>query len=251
MIDLVFANLNICGGAADLVFTTPPAPKKPSNSLIRMSQFLKANTPEAELSDELILLIAILHKGAVDWTSFDFPSIRRATGAETFAAPSSTQDPIPISVIPLLLSSAPRRTLPVRKRRRITCSGTGPSVPLTSMILEQVPSVNATEMPSAAARQSTRSLSGLLPHLKSARSRSPRGSGSDGKDSSPNSSGSGGGRPFHWSYSHSWDFPVADDPEGLAHLFRHVKLTGCSIPAVKNLHLRRPYVKLTSTLGKL
>ncbi|KFK22711.1 hypothetical protein AALP_AAs74477U000100 [Arabis alpina] len=136
------------------------------------------------------------------------------------------------------------------------CLTDSPIVAPESVPMEQVPSVNAAEVPLAAARPNTRSSSGFLPHPKRARSRSPLagrsgGSGVECRDTFPNSNGSGGGRPFHWSYSHSWEFRVADYSEGLDHLFCHVKPAGCSIRAVKNLHLRKPYMKLTSVLGKL
>ncbi|KFK21965.1 hypothetical protein AALP_AAs48252U001500 [Arabis alpina] len=85
-----------------------------------------------------------------------------------------------------------------------------------SDLVKQVSPANAAEVPLAVVRPSTRSSSGLLPHPKRA---------------NPG--------------------PLTDlDPMGLAHLFCHVKPGGCSIPVVKNLHLRRPHVKLTLALGK-
>ncbi|KFK31268.1 hypothetical protein AALP_AA6G090400 [Arabis alpina] len=223
--------------------------------------------------------------GAVDWNSFDIPHISRAIKIETFATPLPTQDPVPISVIPPPSSSAPRRTLQARKRRCVTRSGTGPSVLPTSPILvsdsvsnadnssSSVPS--SVEMsrrpffrcsqnapgPSSGRVRFHRRMSRRCPRLLFVRAcalrlvfsliRRWRGLGPFADldtmaETPPRTAmvrvvaGPSSGRILT---------PVTSRLL-MTHVFRHVKQAGCSILVVKNLHLRRPYVKLTSALGK-
>ncbi|KAL0876575.1 hypothetical protein Bca101_026280 [Brassica carinata] len=42
-------------------------------------------------------------------------------------------------------------------------------------------------------------------------------------------------KPFHWQFSHAKDCPITEDPDSVAHLVRHFKPAGCSLPSLRNM----------------
>ncbi|XP_024014008.1 uncharacterized protein LOC112088088 [Eutrema salsugineum] len=52
---------------------------------------------------------------------------------------------------------------------------------------------------------------------------------------SNSSNGSGGTIPYGWTFNHTKGCPIADDPEGVAFIFRHFKPPGCVLPPVRDM----------------
>ncbi|KAF3528903.1 hypothetical protein DY000_02039981 [Brassica cretica] len=50
--------------------------------------------------------------------------------------------------------------------------------------------------------------------------------------------------PFHWQFSHSKDCSITEDPDSVAHLVRHFKHAGCSLPLLRNMTEHKAYVKM-------
>ncbi|KAF2530919.1 hypothetical protein F2Q70_00029654 [Brassica cretica] len=48
-------------------------------------------------------------------------------------------------------------------------------------------------------------------------------------------------KPFHWQFSHFKDCPITEDQDSVAHLVRHFKPDGCSLPSLRNMTEREAY----------
>ncbi|KAF3587951.1 hypothetical protein F2Q69_00028861 [Brassica cretica] len=58
-------------------------------------------------------------------------------------------------------------------------------------------------------------------------------------------------KPFHWQFYHSKDCPITEDPDSVAHLVRHFKPAGCSLPSLQNMTKRDAYVKMVVAHAKV
>ncbi|XP_024009319.1 uncharacterized protein LOC112084421 [Eutrema salsugineum] len=67
---------------------------------------------------------------------------------------------------------------------------------------------------------------------------------------SNSSNGSGGSIPYGWTFNHTKGCPIADDPEGIAFIFRHFKPPGCVLPPVRDMAEHAAYVKMMAAHGR-
>ncbi|KAF3493337.1 hypothetical protein DY000_02053654 [Brassica cretica] len=90
------------------------------------------------------------------------------------------------------------------------------------------------------------------PNGSEGRDRPPKKAKVTGTDHRPGVSGdSTVAKPFHWQFSHSKDFPITEDPNGVAHLVRHFKSVGCPLPSLQNMTERDAYVKMAVVHAKV
>ncbi|XP_024011328.1 uncharacterized protein LOC112086591 [Eutrema salsugineum] len=67
---------------------------------------------------------------------------------------------------------------------------------------------------------------------------------------SNSSNGSGGTILYGWTFNHTKGCLIADDPEGVAFIFRHFKPPGCVLPPVRDMPERAAYVKMMAAHGR-
>ncbi|XP_024014674.1 uncharacterized protein LOC112088531 [Eutrema salsugineum] len=67
---------------------------------------------------------------------------------------------------------------------------------------------------------------------------------------SNSSNGSGGSIPYGWTFNHTKGCPIADDPEGVAFIFRYFKPPDCVLPPVRDMAEHAAYVKMMAAHGR-
>lgn len=73
----------------------------------------------------------------------------------------------------------------------------------------------------------------------------------NGSDNRPSSLGDTTAKPFHWQFTHSKDCLITEDSDSVAHLVRHFKPAGCSLPSLRNMTKREAYVKMVVAHAKV